>query len=52
MAQHDAFGASTWIDVDGYNAHWDLNMDLTAVPAAWLFGSGLIGLVAVARRKA
>lgn len=56
------FGASVWIDADdglstgSYSGgHWDLNMDLTPVPvpaAAWLFGTGLIGLVAVARRKA
>ncbi len=57
-----AFGASVWMDADdglatgGYTGgHWDLNMDLAAVPvpaAAWLFGSGLIGLVGVARRQA
>ena len=52
-----AFGASTWLTVSGgsYTGdHWDLNMDLTPVPvpaAVWLFGSGLIGLAGVARRK-
>jgi len=52
------FGASMWLDMSGGNYginHWDINMDLTPVPvpaAAWLFGTGLIGLVGVARRKA
>ena len=38
---------------DGYLG-LDLRLELTAVPvpaAAWLFGSGLLGLVGVARRK-
>lgn len=54
----DELGASVWLNMSGGNsggAHWDINMDLTAVPvpaAVWLFGSGLIGLVGVARRKA
>lgn len=56
------FGASVWfVATDGSynpnlhsNKHWDLNLELQAVPvpaAVWLFGSGLIGLVAVTRRK-
>ena len=62
-----AFGGSTWVDVfsdqartqqlfannNGYK-HWDLNMNLTAVPvpaAVWLFGSALMGFVGM-RRKA
>jgi hypothetical protein len=52
------FGASVWLLPTGgtYNGgHWDLNMDFSPVPvpaAVWLFGSGLLGLVGVARRKA
>jgi hypothetical protein len=37
----------------GYNANFDMTT-LTVVPipaAAWLFGSGLLGLVGVARRR-
>lgn len=53
----DAFGASAWLDVSGggyTGGHWDLNMDLAPVPvpaAVWLFGSGLLGIVGIARRK-
>lgn len=57
-AKNDAFGASAWIIptiADSSLAHhWDINIELTAVPipaAAWLFGSDLIGLVGVTRRK-
>lgn len=57
-----AYGGSVWLDVFEatgaplYNgaSHWDINMELTAVPlpaAVWLFGAGLVGLVSVARRK-
>jgi hypothetical protein len=58
-----AFGASTWLDVFSDQGrqnklfgdrHWDLNMNLTAVPvpaAVWLFGSALMGFVGM-RRKA
>jgi len=58
-----AFGASTWLDIFSDqarteklfgNAHWDLNMNLTAVPvpaAIWLFGSAMIGLVGMRRKN-
>ncbi len=58
-----AFGGSTWVDVFSDqarqnklfgNKHWDLNMNLTAVPvpaAVWLLGSALMGFVGM-RRKA
>jgi hypothetical protein len=58
-----AFGASTWVDVFSDqgrqnklfgNKHWDLNMNLTAVPvpaAVWLLGSALLGFVGM-RKKA
>jgi len=52
-----AFGGSTWMSVSGggyTGGHWDLNLDFTAVPvpaAVWLFGSGLLGLVGVTRRR-
>jgi len=42
-------------DFDGLYGEWRTNIEITAVPvpaAVWLFGSGLIGLVGVARRKA
>jgi hypothetical protein len=43
-------------DDKGFMAgQWDTTATITAVPvpaAAWLFGSGLIGLVGLARRKA
>jgi len=57
------FGASTWLDIFSDqartnklfgNAHWDLNMNLTAVPipaAIWLFGSAMIGLVGMRRKN-
>ncbi len=36
----------------GFNANFNANMALIPVPAAvWLFGSGLLGLVGIARRK-
>ena len=58
-----AFGGSTWVDVFSDqarqnkwfgNRHWDLNMNLTAVPvpaAVWLLGIALMGFVGM-RRKA
>ena len=58
-----AFGASTWLDIFSDQArtqqlfrdkHWDLNMNLTAVPvpaAIWLFGSAMIGLVGMRRKN-
>jgi hypothetical protein len=38
----------------GFNANFNLKGTLTAVPvpaAAWLFGSGLLGFLGMARRK-
>jgi hypothetical protein len=36
----------------GFNANFNANMAVIPVPAAvWLFGSGLLGLVGIARRK-
>jgi hypothetical protein len=36
----------------GFNANFNANMSSVPVPAAvWLFGSGLLGLVGIARRK-
>jgi hypothetical protein len=36
----------------GFNANFNANMAVVPVPAAvWLFGSGLLGLVGIARRK-
>ena len=38
----------------GFNANFNIRPEVSAVPvpaAAWLFGSGLIGLVGLARRK-
>jgi hypothetical protein len=36
----------------GFNANFNANMIPTPVPAAvWLFGSGLFGLLGVARRR-
>lgn len=63
--KNSAYGASTWLDVFSDisrspnsklfgDRHWDLNMNLTAVPvpaAAWLFGSALIGFVALRRKS-
>lgn len=56
-----AFGASTWVDVFGQGGeklfgdkHWDLNMNLTAVPvpaAVWLFGSAMMGFMGLRRKS-
>lgn len=52
-----AFGGSVWLNETGgkyTGGHWDLNMDFSPVPvpaAVWLFGSGLLGLVGIARSK-
>ena len=47
-----------WLHIDGFAGTWDVPFSLviqtSAVPipaAVWLFGSGLIGLIGVARRK-
>jgi len=51
------FGASAWLKAsrNGYDyAHWDINLDLTPVPlpaAVWLFGSAIVGLVGIGRRR-
>jgi hypothetical protein len=45
--------AATWSFSAGNATLYSMNITAVPVPAAaWLFGSGLIGLVAVARRKA
>jgi len=51
------FGASAWLSINGggHSSHWDLNMDLVAVPEPSiiaLFGLGLLGLGFARRRKA
>jgi len=41
-------------DSDYYDEKWTFNLNTTVVPvpaAVWLFGSGLLGLIGVARRK-
>jgi len=47
-------GANTFAAMDFYVDNVSITTDVSAVPvpaAAWLFGSGLLGLVGVARRK-
>ena len=54
-----AFGASTWVDLFSDHklygqGHWDLNMNLTAVPvpaAVWLFGSAMMGFIGLRRKN-
>jgi len=49
-----AFNSDAPLPYLGSTLGMDLRVELTAVPvpaAVWLFGSGLLGLVAVARRK-
>lgn len=41
-------------DVDNLYGEWNTNVEMSAVPvpaALWLFGSGLIGLIGIAKRK-
>lgn len=48
------FGAAETLANAGPRLGLDLRLELTAVPvpaAVWLFGSGLLGLVGIARRK-
>lgn len=46
--------SSSSFDSDYYNESWQFDLTTSAVPvpaAVWLFGSGLLGLIGVARRK-
>ena len=46
---------SSSFDSDYYDEEWQFNLTTSPVPvpaAAWLFGSGLLGLASIARRKA
>ena len=54
------YGASVWLKAikkNGehyYGSHWDINVDLKPVPlpaAVWLFGSAIVGLVGIGRRR-
>ncbi len=55
LASSAAFGESAWIEKKLVGGGIDLSIVTTVIPvpaAVWLFGSGLIGLLAFARRKA
>jgi len=48
LGQFDQSGFSIWVE----SAPFRLTQDVVPVPAAaWLFGSGLLGLIGIARRK-
>ena len=54
LASTAAFGETAWIEKKLVGGGIDLSVITTVVPvpaAVWLFGSGLIGLIGVARRK-